>query len=153
MEKIFRPTSRLVVLKDKKILLCKMWNCWGLPGGGLDWGESIQTALNRESIEELWIPAVFDKVVFMQDFLVKFHDKQTDNHALEYFCTVKNNSDYFDAVDTYHNSSHAHELKDLNWFWLDEIPADMKPQEFLAVLKQYLENPENTQGVYNSWIN
>ena len=153
MEKVFRPTTRLVIIKENKILLCKMSNFWGLPGGWLDWWESIQTALNRESVEELWISAVFDKVLFIQDFLVKFHDKKTLNHALEYFCTIKNNSDFFEVVDTYHHSSHAHELNDVNWFWLDELPEEMRPLNFIPVLKKYLENPDTIQGIYNSWIN
>jgi hypothetical protein len=84
-------------------------------------------------------------VLFIQDFLIEFHDMQTNNHSLEYFCTIKNNKDFFDVVDTYHNSSHAHELKDLNWFSLDELPEDTRPLNFFPVLKEYLKNPENTQ--------
>jgi hypothetical protein len=72
--------------------------------------------LKRESVEELGIEATFEKILFIQDFMVKFHDKQTHNHALEYFCTIKNNIDFIDVVDTYHNSTHAHELNDLDWF-------------------------------------
>ena len=153
MEKVFRPTSRLVIIKNEKILLCKMWYWWWLPWGGIDWWECVGTALRRESIEELWIAAEFEKVLFMQDFLVEFHDKQTHNHWLEYFCTIKNNEDFFDVVDTYHNSSHAHELSDLNWFLIDEIPETMRPMNFIPVLEEYLKNPKNTQWIYNSWIN
>lgn len=153
MDKVFRPASRLVIIKENKILLCKMWYGWGLPGGWLDWWESIQEALNRESVEELWIEAHFEKVLFIQDFMVEFHDKQTHNHALEYFCTINNNSDFFNVVETYHNSTHAHELSDLNWFWVGEIPESMRPLNFIPVLEKYLENPNNIQWVYESWIN
>ena len=141
----FRPASRLVILKENKILLCRMWNVWWLPWGWIDIWESIPDALNRESIEELWIKAQFEKIIFIQDFLVQFH-------ALEYFCTVKNNSDYFDVVNTYHTSSHAHELKDLNWFDLDNIPEDMMPLTFLPVLKKYIKNPEKFSCEYISGL-
>jgi hypothetical protein len=81
----------------------------------------------------------------MQDFLVEFHDKQTHNHGLEYFCTIKNNRDFFDVVDTYHNSTHAHELNDLNWFSMNEIPETMRPRSFIPVLEKYLKNPDGVQ--------
>jgi hypothetical protein len=29
----------------------------------------------------------------------------------------------------------------------------MRPMNFIPVLEKYLKNPENTQGIYNSWIN
>ena len=153
MKKVFRPAARLVIIKNKKILLCKMWDIWWLPWGGIDWWECIETALKRESMEELAIAAEFDKVLFIQDFTVELLDLETHNHSLEYFCTVKNNEDFFNVVDIYETASHAYELRDLAWFWIDEIPHTMKPQSFIQVLTSYLENPDSVQWVYHSWIN
>src|SRR3990167_9263127 len=46
----------LVFDENKKILLTKeAKNLWGLPGGGMDWGETPQVCLAREIQEEMCI--------------------------------------------------------------------------------------------------
>ncbi len=56
-KKEFEICIRAVVLQSGKILVCKpkKKNFYYLPGGHLDFGESIKTALSREFKEELGI--------------------------------------------------------------------------------------------------
>ena len=56
---LYRVAARVLVVNDGKVLLVKEadddW--WALPGGGIDHGESIETAVTREVEEELGVPA------------------------------------------------------------------------------------------------
>lgn len=140
MQKVFRPTVRMAIFNEGKILLCKhaRSGIWSLPGGWIDWWETIDEALEREAMEELNIRWTMWHVIFMQDFLVEFNDQKTHNHFLEYICTVKNEADFKDVLEVYKDASHAFELWNLDWFSLDEIPETMKPKAVIPVLKEYL---------------
>ena len=56
---LYRVAARAFIVSDNKILLIKEndddW--WAIPGGGVDYGESIKSTLTREIEEELGIPA------------------------------------------------------------------------------------------------
>jgi len=150
MEKIFRPAVRMIILKDNKLLLCKMWKVWGLPGWWIDWWEKLEESLKRESVEELWEKAILDKIIFIQDFIWS-KSWRNNVHFLEYFCTIKNNKDFYDILNTYKNSSHAHELQDLQWFSLNKIPYSMMPKTFIPVLDDFI-NGVYSKLKYISWI-
>lgn len=58
--------------KDNAILLGKRKNCygegtWGLPGGHLEYGESLMECAKRELMEELGIQGLDFKLVVMTD--------------------------------------------------------------------------------------
>lgn len=56
---LYRVAARVLIIQDGKVLLVKEANdaWWALPGGGVDHGETIESALTREVEEELGVPA------------------------------------------------------------------------------------------------
>ncbi len=64
----------LFVLRDKAILLGKRKNCygegsWGLPGGHLEYGETLIDCARRELKEELGIEAICLRPIIITDNL------------------------------------------------------------------------------------
>lgn len=55
---LYRISAKAVIVRDATLLLVRekkhMW--WGLPGGGVDHGETIEQALCRELNEEIGVP-------------------------------------------------------------------------------------------------
>lgn len=56
---LYRVAIRVLIARGGKVLLVKEAadNWWAFPGGGVDYGESIEAALGREVEEELGVPA------------------------------------------------------------------------------------------------
>ena len=77
----YRLSSHAVILNENnEVLLLKATyaNCaWGLPGGGLDMGETIHAALIRECKEELGcdihIDYLFEALLYVRIVLNKSH--------------------------------------------------------------------------------
>jgi len=73
-KKIIKIGCEVFVVKDNKLLLGKRKNCygdgsWGLPGGHLEYGETLVACAKRELIEELGIEASGFALVAVNDLI------------------------------------------------------------------------------------
>lgn len=54
---LYRIAVKAVIVQDNKVLLVRddPTDAWGFPGGGVDYGESLEISLKRELAEEIGI--------------------------------------------------------------------------------------------------
>lgn len=64
---------------------------WCTPGGGVDEGEALLPALERELIEELGIKPIVSQLLYVQQFV------HNDTEQMEFFFEVLNASDYLNV--------------------------------------------------------
>ncbi len=151
MSKKFRAAGRFVIVNDKnEILLVEQKNNWAIPGGWIDFWENLYEVIQREAEEELGIKAQMDKIVFIQDFISSHKEKP--KHCLEYFCSLKNNSDFENVEKTYKTATHSFELKDVKYFSIDNFPENFKPKAFKKTLEKYLKDKQNFSCEYISGL-
>ena len=106
-----RVAVRGIILQDGKLLCVKLKkyagkatddenNYWCTPGGGVDTGEALAPALERELVEELGVAPVVGKLLYIQQFI----HKETEH--LEFFFEVTNAADYteLDLAKTTHGA-------------------------------------------------
>ncbi len=86
MDKIFRYSIKAIIIKENKLLVESVDYGRGrfskLPGGGQEWGETMQDALIRECKEELNIDIKPLRLVMARDYIAKNHNQNID---LDYF--------------------------------------------------------------------
>ena len=87
------------------------------PGGGLELGESIEQCISREMIEEIGIPILDFKFLFLVENFVPFDGEYL--HGIELYCEVKLGTDDFGTqIEGY----------DFYWLAVDNLSdADLRP--------------------------
>ena len=82
MEKFFKHSVKAIIIRDNKLLVesvdygrgryCK------LPGGGQEWGETMQETIIRECKEELNLEVKPLRLVLARDYIAKNHNQPFD---------------------------------------------------------------------------
>lgn len=107
-----------VIQNDGEFLLCKMASDrgvfpgqWALPGGGMEPGETMETALRREIMEELGEELRIEDVkpwAFRDDIRTKtYPDGSTEEIYMIYLI--------FDCVSTNRNIMFNEEFQEITW--------------------------------------
>ncbi|WP_055109051.1 NUDIX hydrolase [Paenibacillus ihumii] len=130
---IMAGASVILIDKSDRILLQlrKDNNCWGLAGGSLEMGETLEEVAKRELQEETGLIANNLKLfnIFSgKEFYYKYpHGDEVYNVITTYICT-----DYLGELKIDNN-----EVKDLRFFSVDEIPTNISPPD-LPIIKEFL---------------
>ncbi len=111
--RIIRPlfqvfAAAVIFDQDKKILLVKATyqrlHPWGLPGGGLEYGEHPEAAVVREVWEETGLTVCIDRLLLVNSWL-------PDRVGLYYLCRITEGT--FQPSD---------EVSEFDYFSVDDLP-------------------------------
>jgi len=136
-----------VIVRDDKILLVEFNDETGLhynlPGGGVEFGESVYDALRREVLEETnaELESIGHMLMAWEYIGTKQEYKYGEAHklALVFPCTLKKNSEpHFPPNPDLHQTG-------IRWVKLDDLPTiPLIPdiaQSLLALLRSDIANP------------
>jgi 8-oxo-dGTP pyrophosphatase MutT (NUDIX family) len=124
----------IVINKDNKLLLQLRTdnNCWGLAGGSLEMGESLEQVAKRELFEETGLFAnkleLFN-VYSGEKFYYKYpNGDEVYNVVTAYIC-----NDYEGLL-----SREESEVQELYFFHFNELPSNISPPDF-PIIQEYIQ--------------
>ena len=134
-----RVNVRGIIYKDGKIFAQKLKskvnstenNYWSTPGGGMDDGEDVLSALHREMIEETGVAPIIDRLLLIQ----QFYDGEKEQ--LELFFLITNAEDY-EVIDLAATSHGEIEVSQYGFidphkeYILPEVLRDMDFESLIA---------------------
>lgn len=122
-------TTGVFIHKDGQVLLVKRADTetfaskhWELPGGHVDFGETIEEALTREALEETGLDVVVKQVFHAFTYVLP----ETNKHYVEIImmAQLKNENQKIQLHPAEHSEykwiSHVSELEDLEIFHLEK---------------------------------
>jgi len=83
----FRPSAYAVIIKGNSVLLVKTRSSgnYDFPGGGIEIGEPIETALKREVREEAGLEIEVGKLMHFEEGFFYYDPADTAWHTLQFF--------------------------------------------------------------------
>lgn len=123
-----RVTVRGIIVDGQKIFaqqlhksIEKGGNWWCTPGGGIDPGEDLITALHREMIEETGVAPEIGNLIFIQQY-----KENEELELLEFFFHITNAEDYkhVDLSKTTHGEQEV-----ANYGFVDPVEVNLLPKE------------------------
>jgi ADP-ribose pyrophosphatase YjhB (NUDIX family) len=146
-----RVAVRGVVLKDGKLLCVRLkqykgratddgQDYWCTPGGGVDIGEPLIPALEREMIEETGIKPTVGNLLYIQQF------EHKDWEHLEFFFHITNGQDY-ENINLNETTHGALEIAEIDFI---DPSANILLPVFLTKQNLVADSKESITKVFNS---
>ncbi|MCS7005508.1 MAG: NUDIX hydrolase [Cytophagales bacterium] len=130
-----------ILLENNKVLMAchrsitKKGDFWCPPGGGVQYGESLNQALKREFQEETGLQVHVKKYLTLHEFL------EPPLHAIELFFEVEKVSGILKTGEDPEISSHQQILKEVKFLSLPEIHSF--PKETYHKILHHIQNFED----------
>lgn len=127
-------TTRGIIIKDKKLLVFKLHpeaSFYSLPGGRLEFGETIHEGIQREIFEETGIKPMVGKILLVNQLI------QNDRHRVEFFFFIENAND-FEKIDLF-KASHGHEVVSFEFADIKDSAIQIKPDFLKDVVKEIIK--------------
>jgi ADP-ribose pyrophosphatase YjhB (NUDIX family) len=143
---------RGIALLDSKLLCVRLkpypgaeadrYDYWCLPGGGVDDGEPVLDAFEREMVEELGVAPKIGRLLYVHQWTSKNKNKA----ILEFFFHIENPEDYQD-IDLSKTTHGAAEIAEIAF--VDPATTRILP-EFLSTdgLAEFIASNESARFVY-----
>lgn len=126
----------VILINDKNELLLQLRkdnHCWGLSGGSMEIGETLEQVAKRELFEETGLTAnslTLLEVFSGQDFYYQYpHGDEVYNVVAAYVC-----KDYKGIIKAEEN-----EVQDLKFFHINNIPSNISPPD-LPIIREYIQS-------------
>ena len=121
-------TSIVPLLPDGRIVLILRRDdkLWGLPGGLIDWGETIATSAKREMLEETGLTLTHI------DRLVGVYSQPERDPRFHSICVT-----VAAQVNGTFNIGDPDEVLDVQAFWTDELPQERLAHDHAQQLEDY----------------
>ena len=132
----WRPSAYGLIIKNNQVLLikAKMHGIWELPGGGIEFNETISEALKREVYEETGykITVKNNQPIHIQDnyFYAPDLDKYFRAIPMVFLAKI--------TTDKQKKLRDNKEVSEIAWFNLNHLPKPIN-QMALKVIKKYKE--------------
>ena len=139
-----RVATRGIIVHQGKLLCVKLHaseaDFWCVPGGGVDVGEPIEQALERELVEETGIRPKVGRLLFVQQFMAK-----KDLEETEFFFLIENPEDYLN-IDLSQTTHGEEEIESIEFIDTKDSTKNILPK-FLQEI-DFDNLPESTE-IYN----
>lgn len=135
-----------VIIKDNKILLTRQWDGYGLIGGSIEKGETVEEAIIREVKEETGLDIVPDKIIYQTTTFFKRDENSEPHHSVQlYFNHSKISGAITNKNITQSEKKYTYSIPE--WVDINNIneivfrhSVDLK-----TILKAYNENCKNNK--------